>query len=228
MKDLRARFPIYVRLLGLYPASYRREYEVEILQTTADMLDEAPNVVSKLTVWLWLTIDLPLNVCRQQYNYTEGVMNMRMPKYVKSNGLMAGILLLPFFAALIANGLDRVLNHHTLYSSWLWHRPAIGLWVVYLPMLALLLVAGSYLAFIFKDRRQKQSFLKRALDIYSSWPLILVGVMAFGILFLVEFHDSAQCWTHTPSHLATHMNQALQCTSANEVSPNIMVRDLGS
>lgn len=215
MTSLKSRFPIYSRCLRLYPAEYRKRYEQELLQTTADMLDDAPSRITRIGIWSRVLVDLPLNVLKQQVSYAGGVMHDEMPHFVKRNGLIAGIMLLPFFTALCANGLDKVLNNHTLFNSWLWHTPVLGIWVIYLPTLALLLAGTTYLIYIFKNPT-KQPLIKRILDIAHSWPILLTGLVALGILFILVFHDSFQCWAQSPTYLASHLNKAWQCSQSNK------------
>ncbi|HEV2403356.1 MAG TPA: hypothetical protein VGS08_04095 [Candidatus Saccharimonadales bacterium] len=85
-------------------------------------------------------------------------MSSDMPRYTKRSGLMAGLLLIPFFAALTANMLDRIMYGHTLYGSWLWKSPIIGLWILYLPEAALMLALAGYATYVF---RGKSSWLQR-------------------------------------------------------------------
>src|SRR5579884_1653756 len=186
MRSLRSRFPIYSRLMGLYPRPYRLRYEKEILQTTADMLDGAAGNTARLAIWTRLAIDLPVNAGRQQLSHDAGVMKQDMPPYVKWNGLVAGLMLVPFFAALLANGLDKVINNHTLHNSWVWHSPAINIWVLWLPTLSFLLAAASYL--VFAAHKSKASFLRNLVDVHHVWPIVLPMVGALFIMFVIAFH----------------------------------------
>lgn len=187
-----------------------------MLQTTADMLDAAPGLRARMAIWLHVVLDLPVNIGRQQLNYAGGIMHNSMPNYIKRNSLMAGALLVPFFAALTANGLDKVFNNHDLHNSWLWHSPAIGLWVIWFPIVALCLAVGSYLIFVFtRSSANKRSWLRKAFDLAHAWPVLLTGLIALSILMLLEFHDSAHCWVQTPTHLASHLQQTWQCSESN-------------
>jgi len=216
MDKLNKRFPIYSKMISLYPASYRKEYGRQILQTTADMLDNSLSSGSKARIWLKVAVDLPLNIAKQQIQYS-GVYMKDTPSYIKTTSVISGLLLLPFFIALAANGLDKAINNHTLYGSWLWRMPVLGLWVLVLPLSAFLLAVGSYLLYL--SRYKKTSWLKRVLDVKHSWPVIVPAVIALGILFILAFHDSVQCWMQTPTHLVTHMQQAWRCSVNNQSLP---------
>ncbi len=179
------------------------------------MLDDAPSQAAKLAGWTHIAIDLPLSVAKQQLQYVGGIYMNETPRYIKRNSIIAGALLLPFVAALIANGLDKVINNHTLYNSWLWHTPVLSIWVLRLPQLAFLLAVGTYLVYLLKSRDNKQSWLKRVLDIRHSWPIVIPAIFAFGVLFIIAFHDVGQC-IQSPSHVVSHASQTWRCAVNNQ------------
>lgn len=208
-----SRFPRYERLLGLYPKAYRERYGRQMLQTLADMLDDAQTRRQRLLVWMKVAADLPASVTKTQLQYSGGVMHDETPAYIKRTGLLTAGLLLPFFLALAANGLDKVINNHTLFNSWLWHMPALGIWVLWLPATALVLNLAGYAAHTFRPERQAAApWRRRALDIRHVWPVVLPGLAAAGILFILAFHDSAHCWVQNPAYFVTRFHQTLQCT----------------
>ena len=216
MKKLEKSHPFYASLLRLYPKAYRQRYGQEILQTTADMLNDVPNRGALLSTQTRLAIDLSLNAGKQQLNYVGGVMQSEMPRYIKLNGLVASIMLIPFAVGLIANSLDGLINNQNLYNSWLWHMPVLAIWVLYLPALALLFSLLTYMVYLLRGADSKKLvWLKRAVDIKYVWPIILPGLVALGILFILIFHDSGHCWVQTPSHLLTHLSQTWKCTISN-------------
>jgi hypothetical protein len=180
------------------------------------MLDDAPSQAAKLAGWTHITMDLPISVTKQQLQYVGGIYMNETPRYIKRNSIVAGALLFPFMAALIANGLDKVINNHTLYNSWLWRTPVLSLWVLRLPELAFLLAGGSYLVYLARGTGStKSTWLKRALDVSHSWPIIIPTIFAFGVMFLIAFHDVGQC-VQSPSHLVSHANQTWQCAVNNQ------------
>lgn len=215
MRDLRERFPVYSRLMRFYPTDYQNRYKQEILQTTADMLDDAPDQFAKVVIWFKLAVDLPLSIAKQNFAVVGGAMHNDMPNYVKRNSLISAALLLPFFGAIAANATDKIINNTNLYHSWLWHSPALMLWVFYLPALAFLISFASYSLFIFKGTTMNKAWLKRAIDILHAWPTLVVGVVALGILAMVEFHDSTQCVFRSPLHAVSNTSQTLHCIEAN-------------
>lgn len=211
MKKLPARFPLYSHLLRLYPSAYRQRYGQEILQITADMLDDAPNALAKMVIWVHLAIDLPINVARQQLIYTGNIMGNHMPGYIKWNGLISLGLLLPFMLALVASGFDSTTNNRILYSSWLRSHGVQRVWVLWMPTLALVIAAITYLSYALQNHGQK-NWLKRILDVRLLWPVVIPIVIAAGIMFILIFHDSVRCWAQSPSYVVRHIQQVWQCS----------------
>jgi hypothetical protein len=217
MSNLSKRFPLYSKLLVLYPKGYRKQYKEQLLQTTADMLDDAATPLNKIAIWTRVAIDLPVNVFQTQLQYVGGIMWNETPHYIKRNSLIGMVMLLPFMASLVANSLDKVINNHTLYNSWLWKLPFSRLWVLWLPESAFLLMLGTYIYFLIKENKTGRSgFIKRIFNIKHSWPIIVPGILAFGVLFILAFHDSVQCWVHSPSYATSHLSQEWSCTTRNQ------------
>jgi len=224
MGRLEQRYRVFSAFLKLYPPDYRNRYGQEILQLTADMLDEAPGRFARLLIWSRVLADLPLNIIVQQCSYVGGIMYKDTPGYIKRNGVVAGVMLLPFVGALVANLLDQLVNNHDLYNSWLWRAPALATWILYLPILAFLVAGISYAVYVSRGAGGK-TWLKRALNIVVSWPVLVSGLTAFAILFAVAFHDSVHCWVQSPAHVATHLSQTWQCSERNTISlPTVFKR----
>jgi len=213
------RFPIYSKVIKLFPPKYYKEYGRQILQTTADMLDNAPSSGAKLVIWTKLAIDLPINITKQQLQYSGGIYMKETPTYVKISGILTGILLLPFFVALIANGLDKVINNHTLYNSWVWRYDFLRVWVLILPIIAVIVALVSLAVYVARspENRPKQ-LLGRVFDIKHNWPIVATGLVALGILFILRYHDSAKCLIQIPRHFLSHNNQSQVCKNYNFIT----------
>lgn len=205
-----SRFPKYERFFKLYPARYRKEYGGAMLQTLADMLDDQPTRAGKLRVWLRTSVDLPISVAHQNAMALGDNVMHQTPQYIKRNGIIAGTLLIPFAAALTANGFDKAMNNHTLYGSWVWGKPALTAWIIILPALAFLLAFVSYILFIVSH--PKVNLFKRLFDVERVWPVAITGIIGLGILFMVYFHDSVHCWVQNPVHFVTQWHQTWTCT----------------
>ena len=221
MNDLEKRFPRYSKILGLYPNSYKKEYGQQIMQTTADMLDHAKTDRQKIAIWSKVALDLPLNISKQQLQLVGGTYMKETPNYIKIMGILTGVLVLPFFAAIIANGLDKLLNNHTLYNSWVWRYDYIRLWVLVLPAIAATLAIFSLLYYVIHSpTKSSGNKFKLVFDLKHNWPIMASGLIALGILFFLRFHDSAPCWIQQiPRHYLSHQNQGQVCHSYNYV-PN--------
>lgn len=212
MGRLTDRFPIYSRLLWLYPQPYRRAYDEQMLQTLADMIDNEPTQTGRIRIYAHAMIDLPMSLLNQQTQYIGGIMVNETPRYIKRNALIAGSLLVPFFGALIANALSKLIGGQTLYSSWLWQTPVLAIWVLWLPALASLIAAITAIVYMWRHSQVKHAYsLKMLLDIRQDWPLLLVAVASISILAIVFGHDSAHCVTGNPVREAQQWHQTWQC-----------------
>lgn len=212
MKNLVKRFPVYSQLLRLYPPSYRQKYSAQTLQTLADMLDNSTSRRARLAIWARTIPDFPLALARQQLSYAGGSIPGRAPSYVKRSALLGGILLMPFLLALIANGLDKIFYGRTLHHSWLWHMPALAIWVLWLPLAAAVITLISLAFFLAQSRPPEFAGHWRQLFKFSqSWPLILVGLAGLAILAFVFGHDSVHCLTGNPLREIHHWHGTWQC-----------------
>lgn len=213
MGNLAQRFPYYSSLLRLYPAPYQKQYGEQMLQTLADMLDDPAQ--HKAAVWLRAVLDLPFSLTKQNLMYAGDIMKHDTPNYVKWNSTIGAVLLLPFFAALAANGLNRVIYDRDLYHSWLWRTPVVFTWVLVLPVAAALITLISLLVYLYqRERSQHTGWIKGLLDFRHDWPLLLVAILAVSIVGMVRFHDSVHCLTGNPVRETTHFSRTWRCIQA--------------
>jgi len=90
------RFKGYARLLSLYPAGYRKRYGEQLLQTIADMVDDAPSASEKFIVWLRISLDFPVTVCKEHFQVIGDRMNTNKSYNAGRNTFVsAGLFLLP-------------------------------------------------------------------------------------------------------------------------------------
>jgi hypothetical protein len=178
------------------------------------MLDDQPSSFGRINVWLRAAIDLPISIINENTLAIGDNFMKDTPNYIKRNGIVSSILLLPFILAVASNSIDRIFFGHTLYQSWLWSRAAILTWIVILPALALALAISSYVTYLVTNHgRRKLSLIQRLFDIKHTWPVILTGVFALGVVFILLFHDSAHCWRQNPIDFFTQWHQTWQCTA---------------
>jgi hypothetical protein len=176
------------------------------------MLDETQGSLPRLKVWMILALDLPINVTKQQLIYAGKFMGNQVPGYVKRNGIISFALLVPFILALMANSADKVIYNHTLDKSWLWSGGMLRVWIIWLPTIALFIAAVSFANFVARNST-KTSWIKRLGDIKRAWPVVIPLIGAIFIMFVLVFHDSVQCWVHSPMYTSEHLAQAWHCTN---------------
>ncbi|HEX7368312.1 MAG TPA: hypothetical protein VF261_01495 [Candidatus Saccharimonadales bacterium] len=210
---MRSRFAWYAWLLRLYPKAYREKYADQMVQTLGDMLDDQPTRAGKMFVWLRIAWDLPVGIVSQNTLALGDSVSRETPGYVRQSGLLAMFLLLPFFAAVVANEMAVLLMGHTLYGSWLWSTPVLMAWVLVLPAIACAVAAAGFVRYVLPGRGRAASFLRRIGDIKRTWPVVVVGLCALGIICMLFFHDSVHCWVQNPVHFAAHIHETWQCTT---------------
>lgn len=205
--DLRKRFPKYATLLYLYPAVYRRQYDEQMLQTLADMLDDAHT--HKTAVWVLALLDLPLSALKQQINHIGVLMNndSPIPSYVKNSALIGVALLLPFFSLVAAHTLDARMQH-----SIFWHYHILFTFFVLMPSAAFLLTATALISWLIERHKQeKKSWSLELFDLRRNWYLLTILFIGIGIVGMVYGHDSVHCITGKPISEVRNTHQTLAC-----------------
>ena len=205
MDRLKARFPVYSRLLRLYPLDYQQKYREQTLQTLADMLDDPEH--SKTATWIRTAFDLPLSVSKQQLIYTGAAMIHDSPSYMKRNAMLGAMLLVPFPIAIIVNSFTQ---HATLamhdYTRLIYLSAFIAL-----PALAFLFCAATWLYWLLDRERTGLSFWKRLLDVRHNGLVLAVASLGLAMALFVPFHDSVHCVTSNPIHKVTYLHQTWRC-----------------
>ncbi len=217
MKSLDQRFPVYSKLLKLYPHPYQSEYSEQMLQTLADMLDNAETPSQRASIWLRATVDYPLSVVKQQLIFSGGTMNQPMPSYIKQYGVIGGCMMAPFFIFLILNAIlgDR------LQHSVVWHTNVLLMWLVLLPSLAIILNLAALLHWLQSGRRQTKTSPWRMLtDFQHNWPALSVAIVGLGILAIVFGHDSVGCLTGNPVRELHNFHDTVQCVQQGVPNQN--------
>jgi hypothetical protein len=97
MPNLRERFPVYARIVSLYPKAYREQFEEQILQTTADMIDGAQDKREAHMMWLRVLLNTPADIMCQQLKHIGGYMKNTTQKLFTS-ALWAGLTILATLA----------------------------------------------------------------------------------------------------------------------------------
>jgi len=208
MADLNGRFPVYSRLLRLYPVPYRKRYGEQMLQTLADMLDASPSVTYKAAVWMQVLFDLPVSVARQQLSFVGNAFTRETPTFVRRNSVISALLFAPFLVIAPINDIDA----HRFYNTWLWGAGILFTWLVLLPVLGMALSATTLFFWL---RAGKRSWWQSLLDLTHNWMMLLPIVWGIGILFLVFFHDSVHCVVGNPINELRGAHATLHCIASN-------------
>jgi hypothetical protein len=202
---------LYTALLRAYPKAYRDKYADAMTQTLQDMLADQPSKTARAGVWLQTLSNLPLSITRQQLLALGNNLMHETPGAVKKTGAFSGVLLLPFFGALVANEVSQAFFGHALYHTWLWSMPVLTAWILILPAAAFIVAGITYLSFVATGHRR--SVLTRILDIKRLWPVMVALLCGFSILMLLGFHDSAHCVMGNPIRELHNPRSTLQCVS---------------
>lgn len=205
MERLTSRFPIYSRLLRLYPTDYQHQYREQMLLMLADMLDDPEQ--TKAAVWLRTILDFPISVSKQQLIYTGAAMTHENPNYMKRNTLLGALLLVPFPLAILVNSLTQ----HTLPVARNGERLLYLSAFIALPALAFLLCAATWLYWLLNQRHTRASIWKRLLDVRHNGLVLAVAGLGLVMALFVPFHDSAHCVTASPVHAIAHVHQTWRC-----------------
>ena len=205
MGRLANRFPVYSKLLHLYPARYRQAYGEQTLQTLADMLDDPDR--SRFSVWSRAALDFPLSVCKQQLAYSHAIMKQEMPAYMKRSAALGAILLLPFFMLITINSLVRP----GLPSTTPWKLFFLVLLIGF-PAIACLLNIAALLHWARERRQTSKISLRRSLvDLHHTWATTLVACLGLMIALFIPFHDSVRCVSGNPIRELHNPRDTLRC-----------------
>lgn len=208
MASLTKRFPIYSRLLRLYPTSYKNRYDDQMLQTLADMLDAKPSSAARMAIWTHVTIDLPIHIFQEQLSFVGNTLTHETPAYVRRNSLISLLLFVPFFALVFINDVTA----HGLYHSWIWSVNVLFTWILILPAIGLGLSLITFTIWLRNSHSQQhRSWLSSIRDIRHSWSMLALIVVGLGILSLVLLHDSVHCVTGNPLQELHSIKNTLQC-----------------
>lgn len=178
MTDLRKRFPVYSRLLLLYPAPYRTRYDEQILQTLADMLDANSSHSARLQVWVRTIRDFPRSLITQRAQYASSVLAHETPGFVRKNVAMGGWLFAPFFLIAITNDMES----HRLYHSWFWRPEVLFAWLRLFPTAGLILIMATFCVWLRMNKAPLRLSLK---DVGHNWVMLFPMIIGMSVVFAV-------------------------------------------
>jgi hypothetical protein len=183
--ELDKRFPLYSRALKLYPHDYQDHYGHQMLQTLADMLDHAETSTQQQTIWLRTIADYPFSLVWQQLNYFSEPVLDGTPHYVRRNSFVSLMALVPFLIIVPINDL----SGHGLYHSLLWNTTVFYIWILLLPLAAMILNAITLATWARQDSKVRhKQWYSSLLDIRRSWPMLVLTALSciiLGAVFLL-------------------------------------------
>lgn len=185
MKPAR-RFKVYAKLLYLYPSPYRKRYGEQLLQTVADMVDDAPSTYEKFIAWLRISLDFPITVCKEHFQVIGDFMYAKNNYQINRNTLISGaLILLPIILVAI--------NRMLMLSGPGRGMPTYTLIVVttVFPVLAVGLSGFTLYTLLRSDKKFRTNNLRR------SW---LLGLVFAASLLLLTFI----IWEQARFYLLTH------------------------
>jgi hypothetical protein len=167
---------LYRKLLILYPASYRHEYEEEMIDTIQIMLADA-NTASDQWNLLWRACkEYIISLTQQNILAFENTAS-NTPDYVRRSSEFSTSLMLPFFIICSYNWLNQYILHHAIpYGEW-----ESKTWIIYciiLPILAGIVLSFAGAKSLIENIRSRQ-------NIASQWLLLGIPFTLLIILILM-------------------------------------------
>lgn len=198
---------IFKNLLLLYPDSYRKKFELEMLITFGDMYQEKKLRDGKIgfLFWLGISLDISKSACKQ---HGELLKKQGMKKYLfktlhfNTCNIIGALLLLPFLSVFLIDVVARIsqgdLTHYNrpvytfLSHTFLYQKPVLLVWVILFPAIAVLINLIPLIQNSFKKHRSlfHLSFIKQNIITFS------ILAMGIGFLALLKLHDFAPCSFH--------------------------------
>jgi len=213
IEKLSRRFPVYSRVLRLYPVPYRERYTEQMLQTTADMLDGVPDNL-RLRLWVHIVLELPGSIVHQRLIYATQALMHETPTYVRRNTMVSALLMVPFCAIAVINDM----TGHSLYQTWFWSYSVLLTWILLLPALSLIISGTTFISWLYGRKKQGSSLLRSIKDIRHNWAMLALSFLGFVILGLVFFHDSVRCVAGDPVREVDNSHQTIRCIEDGSVT----------
>ncbi len=179
MANLRARFPVYSKLLRLYPKGYRRKYETQLLQTLADMLDDsAEDRANSFTIWKRTVLDFLKSVPK------EHIRAVKPAKFIKRSLVLSFLLILPLLSTVgygvLFPASDPISDRKLIEQLW-YSQIGYSLWGIVLPLFATV-VAMTALAVWRFHTRKNEARKNRRLPRLALASLVVISLS--GLIFL--------------------------------------------
>lgn len=199
-------YAFFKSLLLLYPESYRKKFEQEMLITFEDLYQERL-VKQNLAIifWVSLSVDIINSAARQHIQLAE---KQGMRKYLQQTlhinkfNIIGGIFLLPAFLIFCIDIISRIAQgdlvhynrpvYHFLSQTPLYWFPVLFVWVILFPFLTVLINAIP----LIKNIRKKHGHVNNIHFLIHNLITILLLLFAAFFILLIKFHDFGPCMFH--------------------------------
>lgn len=171
-------FGWYRVLLKLYPKTYRKDYEEEMLSTLKEMFAAAQTSVARRQLVLRTLKDYFLSLSQQSLWATEHSFN-DAPGYVKRNVSISTCLIAPFFVIFAYNVMSFYFSHAVTFGGL-----EAKTWIVYsivLPVLALVLSVKTCLSGIY-GQLVKRKWRKAIGIFFQDWLFLGAAVSVLALI----------------------------------------------
>lgn len=173
MPSLKKRFPVYSKVLKLYPKTYLRKYYTQTLQTTADMLDDdGLTLFGKLKIWFRVGLDLAKTIP------LENIKAIDAKKFIPRSLIVCIVLITPLLINILLSTLAMsniyMLNSESIIQKFFnntWY-----LWIFITPFIAVLIALLAIIVWRVnkQDVKGKRKFIQR-LNIATLAVVVLAG-----------------------------------------------------
>jgi hypothetical protein len=193
--------------LLLYPQQYREQFSKEMRMLLGELYQEELNKKGYVGVGFWFLqyTDITKSVIEQ---HKELAIKKGMKRYLQQTfninayNIIGTILLLPFLLLFLTDIISRVLQEDLVHYSRpvynfvshtpLYWTPVLFTWVIFFPLLAVII---NILSLIFMKTKARDRVLSAAFILRNMFTF---GVIAIGLgaIIIIKLHDFAPCMMH--------------------------------
>ncbi len=200
-------YVLYKSLLILYPESYRKKFEQEMLTIFEDISQEQLRKSGKtgISFWLSLSFDIARSAAEQHMQLLK---KQGMKKYIHQTllinryNIIGALLLLPFLTVFAIDVLARILQgdlvhynrpvyNYLSHTPFYW-TPNLFIWVILFPALAVF----TNLIPLIKNSIKKRKTIFQFVFLRENAVTLLILAVGLGFLAIIKLHDFAPCMIH--------------------------------
>jgi hypothetical protein len=220
MSNLKKRFPFYSKLIRLYPATYRRQYGPQILQTFADMMDE-PGLsrTARIKLRTHAYTDITKSIVRQWHLKNNRNLLRNPRRYIVKRLIVIAVLITPLLASIVVSAVrPQYIAQPGIYSHIFDSSFGILLWLELLPLLATLVAIAILFSWV--ATRHERMLQKQQKRRQTPWVLLttisliaLLGTLFVGFFATNHYNERRRFNNQKAASLASQQsNPTLACT----------------